>query len=240
VRSADSFPLYDHQTGNGYDDDNNQGSPKEELRMKRFAMIPGALTLGVCATIVGSIALAEKDDAPVQEKDRSEQRITVEARKPTGIPSAGRLDEKLSGANIRASQLIGMNIQNPQGEGLGEVNDIVIDAGNGRVRYAAVTYGGFLGLGNKMFAVPFRAFEVRSEKGDADDYVLVLNVTQSQLEGAEGFNEDNWPDFGDRSFTDEVDRRYGVDRQKRDRDVDVKVDRNGVDVDVDAEDDDGR
>ncbi|MFG0333812.1 MAG: PRC-barrel domain-containing protein [Maioricimonas sp. JB049] len=202
--------------------------------MKRFGMIPGAIALGVCAMIVGSIAQAEKDDLPKDNKDRTQQRTTIEARKPAGIRSAGRLDDKLSGANIRASQLIGMNIQNSQGEGLGEVNDIVIDAGNGRVRYAAVTYGGFLGLGNKMFAVPFGAFEVRNEKGDSDDYVLVLNVTQSQLEGAQGFNEDNWPDFGDRTFTDEVDRRYGVEhRRDRRKGVDVDVDREGVDVDVD-------
>ncbi|QDU40934.1 PRC-barrel domain protein [Maioricimonas rarisocia] len=205
--------------------------------MKRFAMIPGAVALGVCAMIVGSIAQAEKDDLPKEDKDRTQQRTTIEARKPSGIQSAGRLDDKLSGANIRASEFIGMNIQNAQGEGLGEVNDIVIDASNGKVRYAAVTYGGFLGLGNKMFAVPFGAFEVRTEEGDSDDYILVLNVTQSQLEGAQGFNEDNWPDFGDRTFTDEVDRRYGVERQRRDRrqGVDVEVDREGVDVDVDDE-----
>ena len=93
-------------------------------------------------------------------------------------PQAGNLDEKTTGSNVRASQLIGMNIQNPEGEGVGEVHDIVVDANNGRVRYAAVTYGGLFGLGNKLFAVPFEAFEVRTQADDRHEYVLVLDVTQ--------------------------------------------------------------
>ena len=147
------------------------------------------------------------------------------------------MDDKTTGADIRASQLIGMNIQNSQDEGVGEVNDIVLNARTGRVRYLAVTYGGFLGVGNKMFAVPFEAFKVRQDPNDKDSYVLMLDVTQKQLEGAQGFDEDHWPDFADRSFTSELDKRYGIDRQRirrrRNPDVDVDVNRNGVDVDVD-------
>jgi sporulation protein YlmC with PRC-barrel domain len=140
----------------------------------------------------------------------------------------GVLDEHTSGANIRASQLIGMNIENRNGEGVGEINDLVIDGNTGKVRYAAVTYGGFLGVGDKMFAVPFEAFKVRRQAGDADDYVLSLDVTQEQLEGAVGFDQESWPNFADRNFTSELDRRYGIDRSTRtgQRDADVNTDVN--------------
>lgn len=132
---------------------------------------------------------------------------------------AGRLDSRTRGANIRISQLMGYNIQNSQGESLGEIQDIVMDSRTGSVNYVAVTYGGFLGLGNKLFAVPFDAFKVQvdpdkvGEAGiDASDYVLILDVTQKQLEGQQGFDEDNWPNMADRKWRADLDKRYGVQR----------------------------
>jgi sporulation protein YlmC with PRC-barrel domain len=149
---------------------------------------------------------------------------------------AGLLDSKTSGTSIRASQLIGMNIENSQQKGVGEVNDIVLDARTGEIQYVAVTYGGFLGVGNKMFAVPFAAFEVRQDPDDPDDYddlVLVLDVTEQQLEGAKGFDEDHWPNFADENFTNDLYRRYDVKRNRPERrKIDVSVGGNGVDVDV--------
>jgi sporulation protein YlmC with PRC-barrel domain len=113
-----------------------------------------------------------------------------------------KLDSKTSGAVVRASQIIGANIQTPAGEGVGEVNDLVLDATNGQIRYAAVTYGGFLGVGNKLFAVPWQAFECQHDPDDPDEYHVVLDVTEQQLEGAQGFDQDHWPNFADRQFTD--------------------------------------
>ena len=133
--------------------------------------------------------------------------------------------------HVRASKLIGMNIQNTEGKGVGSINDLVVDADTGRIHYAAVTYGGFLGIGNKMFAVPFEAFQFRAARNNANDRVLVLDVTQSQLEGSVGFDEDNWPNFADESFTQELDRRYKVQRN-RGAGVDINVNRGGVDVDI--------
>tara|TARA_R110002111_G_scaffold153375_1_gene220243 strand:+ start:233886 stop:234863 length:978 start_codon:yes stop_codon:yes gene_type:complete len=138
---------------------------------------------------------------------------------------AGQLDDKTTGANIRASQLSGMNIQNSQGKSVGEINDIVLDSSQGKVRYAAVTYGGFLGVGSKMFAVPFEAFKVQQNPKDQDEYVLVLNVTQEQLEGAQGFDNEHWPNFADPKFTKDLHKRYGVD---------IRVKRNGLDVGINS------
>ena len=173
--------------------------------------------LGLCAALVASSAMAQQN----------ENRQVLEQ----GQADASQLDQKTSGPNVRVSQLIGSNIQNSQGENVGEIEDIVLDTTSGQVRYAAVTYGGFLGLGDKLFAVPFQAFKVQRQSADSNEYTLVLNVTQEQLEGAQGFNEDNWPNFADRSFTSEVDRRYGINRGEnvrreveRERDVDVDVD----------------
>jgi len=137
---------------------------------------------------------------------------TSDANTSSDHASVGKLDRRTSGSNVRASQLIGANIQNDNGDSVGEINDLVIDGNTGRVRYAAVTYGGFLGMGSKLFAVPFEAFHVKSKSANSNDYVLVLNVTKDQLKGAEGFDKDRWPDFADRNFTRELERRYNVER----------------------------
>ncbi len=200
--------------------------------MKRLSLMASLLTIGLCA---GAMAAPPEDSrAPRRDRDRA-------ARNTQDRAPLGRLDSVTRGATIRTSQVVGMDIQNEQGKSVGEINDLVLDANSGKIRYAAVTYGGFLGVGNKMFAVPWEAFTVRQDQGDTDDYHLVLNVTQQQLEGATGFDEDHWPDFADRNFARELDERYGVDRRARGarqnrgvEGVDVDVERRGVDVDVDA------
>lgn len=143
---------------------------------------------------------------------RAQQPTTQDAVRP-GAANASQLDSKTRGANIRASQLIGLNIQNPQGKSLGEINDLVINANTGKIRYAAVTYGGFLGMGDKLFAVPFEAFKVQVDPDDRDDYVMLLDITQQQLDGQKGFDQDNWPNMADREWARDLDQRYGVERK---------------------------
>lgn len=144
---------------------------------------------------------------------------TTASAQTTATRNAAQLDEKTSGANIRVSQLMGLNLQNSRGESVGEIKDIVLDSKSGKVNYAVVTYGGFLGMGNKLFAVPFEAFKVQvdpDEVGDddidSDDYVMVLDVTQQQLEGQRGFDEDNWPNMADKQWAADLDKRYNVNR----------------------------
>jgi hypothetical protein len=77
---------------------------------------------------------------------------------------------------------------NLSGEHLGKIEDLMIDLENGRVAYAILTFGGFLGFGNKLFAVPWEALSVRPL-----EHAFALNVSKETLEKAEGFDKDNWP-----------------------------------------------
>lgn len=198
--------------------------------MKRHVMSVVAISL-----LAWSLSSASAQEA----RQRAGQNRAAQGQ-PGGALTPAALDDKTSGATFRVSQLIGTNIQNDRGENVGEIHDLVLDANTRRVRYAAVTYGGFLGLGDKLFAVPFEAFKVRQDPDDADDYVLILNVTKEQLDGAQGFDKDQWPDMANAQWAQELDKRYGVERDRnrsggtRPRGgVDVNVDRrNGVDVDV--------
>lgn len=58
---------------------------------------------------------------------------------------------------IRATEIQGSLVTNPSGEALGEIKDFVLDKTQGRVGYAVLSFGGFLGLGEKLFALPWRA-----------------------------------------------------------------------------------
>jgi sporulation protein YlmC with PRC-barrel domain len=139
------------------------------------------------------------------------------ANRNVAKPGLSKLDEKTIGGTVRASKLIiGTNLKNSNDESVGEIKDLVMDANSGKIRYVAVTYGGFLGLGSKLFAVPFEAFRVRQNTSalTPGDYMLTLDVTKDQLSGAEGFDSDHWPDFANATFTQELDRRYKVDRSQ--------------------------
>lgn len=119
-----------------------------------------------------------------------------------------RTQEKKAGPVLRASALTGMNVVNSRNEDLGKVDDVVIDMGTGKVRYAAVSFGGFLGIGDKLFAVPFQAFQVTSDPDDRDSTRLILNVDKQTLEQAPGFDKDHWPNFGDPNFGARNDRYF--------------------------------
>jgi sporulation protein YlmC with PRC-barrel domain len=109
---------------------------------------------------------------------------------------------------VRAHSIAGMTVKNPAGQDLGKVEDIVIDMGTGKVRYAAISFGGFLGVGDKLFAVPFHALKVKHNAGDKTTH-FVLNVDKKTLEKAPGFDSKNWPDFGNPRYSDDNDRYYG-------------------------------
>ncbi len=109
--------------------------------------------------------------------------------------------------NVRASKVIGMTVENPQGESLGSVNDIMINFADGHVQYLAVSHGGVLGVGDKLFAVPMKAFECKYDAKN-DQHKLVLNITQERFDNAPGFNQDQWPDMGDSKWKSTINEYY--------------------------------
>ena len=123
--------------------------------------------------------------------------------KKTGARAESR-QVKQTMRDVRASKLIGSDVRNAQGENLGEIKDLIIDVNNARVYYAVLSFGGFLGLGDKLFAYPVRAF---SQAADNDK--VILNVDKAKLKAAPGFDKDRYPDFADRRYGDEVDRYFG-------------------------------
>src|SRR5690349_11585050 len=96
---------------------------------------------------------------------------------------------------LSASTLAGDGVRNEAGEDLGKIDEIMIDIPTGRVAYAVLSFGGFLRMGNKLFAVPWNILRI-----DEDNKKFILPVEKSVLENAPGFDKDNWPDMADRTW----------------------------------------
>jgi sporulation protein YlmC with PRC-barrel domain len=112
----------------------------------------------------------------------------------------------------RAEDIIGMDVKNQAGEDLGSVNDLVMGMRSGEMRYAALSIGGFLGIGDKLIAVPFQSLSVKSDPDDADEKFIVVNIDEAKLKGVEGFDQDSWPDMANPRWGADIDRHFGVER----------------------------
>ncbi len=110
---------------------------------------------------------------------------------------------------LSSSSITSDDVKNTKGEDLGSIKDLMIDPATGQIEYAVLSFGGFLGLGDKYFAVPWSAFEV-----DREDECLILNVDKERLKNAPGFDKDNWPDMADPQFKDRVYGHYGIDYRR--------------------------
>ena len=106
---------------------------------------------------------------------------------------------------MSAQTLAGNDVYNLENEKVGDIEDIMLDMRSGRVRYAVLSFGGFLGMGGKLFAVPWTALEL-----DTKNKRFVLDVGKARLQSAPGFDKDNWPNMADQSWARAVHAFYGT------------------------------
>ena len=112
--------------------------------------------------------------------------------------------EKRYRSVLTASTLSGDSVKNRADEDLGKIKELMIDIPSGRVAYAVLSFGGFLGMGDKLFAVPWSALTL-----DEDRKCFVLDADKGKLENAPGFDKDNWPDMTDTLWGEQVHTFYG-------------------------------
>jgi sporulation protein YlmC with PRC-barrel domain len=105
---------------------------------------------------------------------------------------------------LSASTLEGDKVVNAAGQDIGKIDEIMIDTPTGRVAYAVLSFGGFLGMGDKLFAIPWSRLSL-----DEDNKVFLLDIDKETLERAPGFDKSNWPDMADRAWGAEIYSYYG-------------------------------
>ena len=113
---------------------------------------------------------------------------TLENDNATGVNDSGNRANTpvkyLSSSTITANKVF-----NNSEEKLGEVKDLMVNLQDGRIEYVVIEFGGFLGMGEKYFAVPFKALTL-----DTNRHAFILNQKREVLENAPGFDKDHWPD----------------------------------------------
>lgn len=137
--------------------------------MKRMRIILAAFSIVGLLLVSGTFA---------------QQRQDLPGSRP-GAPEATKPEEP---PVPKASAFIGSSVINPQGESLGQINDLVLDPAEGRIKYAALAYGSVLGFGGKLFAVPWDALKLAP-----DGETFVLDVSKETLETSSGFEKSAWP-----------------------------------------------
>lgn len=89
---------------------------------------------------------------------------------------------------LTATSIIGDQIYNLQGDHIGKIKDIMVDLSEGSISYMILEYGGLLGIGGKLFAFPFKTFQL-----DQVNRRFVLDVDKELLDKEPGFDKSHWP-----------------------------------------------
>ncbi len=159
--------------------------------MKSF--IPIVAVSFLSATLVSTTYAAdvhEKQKELVekqQEVKEAQKELKQETRKES-LETTHEANKEMLQVS-RASKINGTNVKNTKGENLGGIKDLVIDPESGRVVYAVVSFGGILGLGNKLFAIPWSVLHWNRDKKH-----YVLDLDKETLKNAPGFDKKHWPD----------------------------------------------
>jgi hypothetical protein len=106
---------------------------------------------------------------------------------------------------MTSSTLTGDTVVNRDNETLGTISDIMLDVLRGRVAYAVMASGGFMGVGERLFALPWAALEL-----DPQRHCFVLDVDRATLDKAPGFDRAHWPSEADLQWQQNVHRYYGT------------------------------
>ena len=121
---------------------------------------------------------------------------------------AGTTFLRSKGGVIDSDEIVGCKVENSKDENLGKVESLMIDVSEGRVLYAVLSFGGFLGMGEKRFPIPLDQISFRiDEKGCLQR--CILDIDKETLKNAPGFDKDRLPSHADRTFATSVYSYYG-------------------------------
>ena len=104
---------------------------------------------------------------------------------------------------MSADTLAGNDVVNSAGEDLGEIEHIMLDVPNGRIAYAVLSFGGFLGMGEKLFAIPWQALKL-----DVINKCFIQDASVEQLQNAPGFDKGQWPSMADQQWARDIHSYY--------------------------------
>lgn len=114
------------------------------------------------------------------------------------------MEPQVSHDHIRATTVKGTNVYNGEGEHLGHIDDIVLGKRDGHAEYAIMSFGGFLGMGEKYHPLPWQTLTYDPTMGG-----YVVSLSKDQLEGGPSYALADEPDWDDPSYGRRLKDYYG-------------------------------
>ena len=133
-----------------------------------------------------------------------------EADNASGVGHAGQR-ANFPVQRLTATSIVGDKVENPNSESLGKIDNLMINLKSGQVEYAVVEMGSFLGIGSKLFAVPFTELHA-----DHIKKVFILNRTKEYLKNIPGFDKTHWPDTNAHAYYQDVNTYWSTSYQSSD------------------------
>lgn len=106
---------------------------------------------------------------------------------------------------ISSEKVEGTAVMNRQGEKIGTIESVMIEKRSGKVAYAVMSFGGFLGIGNRHHPVPWNTLVY-----DTNLRGYVIDADRARLEGAPAYEGGETPDWSDRRWGQRVHEYYGT------------------------------
>lgn len=112
---------------------------------------------------------------------------------------------------FNAEDIVGTKVQNPQGENLGKVEAVMLSSEhpNWQVTYFILSFGGFLGIGDKLFAIPSSVFTWNEAKD-----CFIISVDKETLKESPGFDKNDWPDMSNPNWNSSIHKYYGISQHR--------------------------
>ena len=164
---------------------------KLEDSMKKIIYIVAVSFLSAAFTGSSFAGDVQEKQQQLQEKQQEVKEKQIELNQERQKEAIERTQESNKSMQqvSRASKIIGTKVKNPNDENLGDIKDLVIDPESGQVVYGVVSFGGVLGMGDKLFAIPWDAL-----RWNPDKKYYVLDLDKDTLKKAPGFDKKHWPD----------------------------------------------
>ena len=131
-----------------------------------------------------------------------DQEKNYEIDNRTGINHEGA-DANRPVERLTATSIIGDSVENHKGDDMGKIEDLMVNLETGKVEYAVLQSGGLLGVGKKLFAIPFGQLHV-----DENKEVFILDRDKDYVKNSPGFDASHWPGTNDHAYFDNVNRYF--------------------------------
>jgi sporulation protein YlmC with PRC-barrel domain len=144
------------------------------------------------------VQVERETQAQAEQQGQAEREALIQREARTGAPTAVVVQPEREAAaagpelpsGVQAQNLIGRDVVGPTGDQIGEVNDLLMDPQSGRIQEVIIAYGGFLGLGERLVAVPWSEVQFST-----DGETIIAPMTEEQLETAEAWDDRGNPNL---------------------------------------------